>query len=71
MLNSYKTNRDRIIDAGYNLLEYEGGLTNFSGTYTRRWQQVLIFQHLSSDAGAIYHGTLHSISIYIHNSLYY
>ena len=54
---SYKQNRERMIEDGFNVSEYEGGKSNYTNTYTRRWQHVTVFKHLKSIAGAAYHGT--------------
>ena len=36
---------------GFNLAEYEGGKSNFTQTYTRRWQHVVVYNFLMSEKG--------------------
>ena len=52
----YKQNRQRILDAGLNLLDYEGGNADPVRSNTRRWQQAKIYNVIMSDTGSQYHG---------------
>ena len=54
----YKINRQKIIDGGFNLGDYEGGNGDPLRSIARRWQHAKIYNFINSDSGRIYHGEL-------------
>ena len=54
----YKKNRERMVADGFNVSDYEGMNLKAESTYTRRWQQVKVYQCLQSASGTYYLGEI-------------
>ena len=55
----YLGNRHKMVADGYNVSEYEGGKEyDAARSNSRRWEQNIFFQQLSSEAGAEFLGKL-------------